>query len=95
MKDNDKSLRIYWKINNLYGLVMSETLLEGGFKSVENISQFSREFIENCNEDNDEEYFLEVNIQYPKILHDLLNHLTFLPKRTETKKVEKTCSQLA
>ena len=58
MKDYDKSKESsyfdYWKMNNLYGLRMSETLPEGGFKRVENTSQFSREFIENHNEDNDE-----------------------------------------
>ena len=58
MKDYNKSKESlylgYWKINNLRGLRMSQTLPEGGFKRVENTSQFSREIIENYNEDNDE-----------------------------------------
>ena len=52
-------------INNLYGWAMSQTLPISGFKWVENTFQFSKDFIQNYNEDSDKGYFLEVNIQYP------------------------------
>ena len=35
------------------------------------ISQFSKDFIGNYNEDIDEEYFGEVEVQFPKKFHDL------------------------
>ena len=57
---------------------MSEKLPVDSFKWVENASQFDKDFIENYNEDSDEGYILEIDIQYPKELHDLHNDLDFL-----------------
>ena len=57
---------------------MSRKLLVGGFKWVENTSQFIKDFIENYNEDSDEGYFPEVDVQYPEKLYDLRNYLPFL-----------------
>ena len=45
--------------------------------------------MENYNEDNDEGYFLEVDVQYTERLHDLHNDLLLLPERTKIEKVEK------
>ena len=60
-----------------------------GFKWVEHKSQFNKHFIENYNEDNDEGYFLEVDVQYTERLHDLHNDLLLLPERMKIEKVEK------
>ena len=65
---------------------MSQKLLIGGFKWVENTSQFSKDFIDNFNEDNDEGYFLEVDIQYPEKLHSPNNDLPFLLERMKIEK---------
>ena len=65
---------------------MSQKLLIGGFKWVENTSQFSKDFIDNFNEDNDEGYFLEVDIQYPEKLHSPNNGLPFLLERMKIEK---------
>ena len=51
---------------------MSHMLLLGTFKWVEETSQFSKDFIENYNEDKDIGYFLEVELQYPEELHELI-----------------------
>ena len=51
---------------------MSHILLLGTFKWVEETSQFSKDFIENYNEDKDIGYFLEVDLQYPEELHELI-----------------------
>ena len=51
---------------------MSHMLLLGTFKWVEETSQFSKDFIENYNEDKDIGYFLEVDLQYPEELHELI-----------------------
>ena len=44
-------------------------------------SQFNEDFIRNYNEDNDEEYFLEIDVQYPQNLYNLHNDLPFLPEK--------------
>ena len=50
-----------------------EIIYIGGFKWVENTSQFSKDFVENCNKYSVDEYFLEVGVQHPEKLHDLQN----------------------
>ena len=67
MKDYDKNkessnLR-YWDVNNLYGSVMSQKLSVNKFEWIEDISQFNEDFIKNYNKENDEVYFLEVDVQ--------------------------------
>ena len=42
---------------------------------------FSESFTKSYNEENDEGYFLAVDIQYLGNLHKLHNHLLFLPQR--------------
>ena len=44
--------------------------------------------------ESDEVYFLEVDIQYPKILHSLHNDLPCLPERMKIEKVEKLVANL-
>ena len=44
---------------------MSQKLLTFNFKLVEHTSQFKEDFIKNFNEKIEEEYFLEVDVQYP------------------------------
>ena len=43
-------------------------------------------FLKSCDEDSDKGYILELDIKYPKYLHDLHNNLPFLP---ETMKINK------
>ena len=64
------------------------------FKLVEKMSYFNEGFIESCNEESDEEYFLEVDVQYPKTLHELHNDLPFLPGKMKIEKVEKFVANL-
>lgn len=51
-----------WDVNNFCGWAMSQKLIKGSFKWVENTYQFNKDFIENSNEDSDEAYFHEVDI---------------------------------
>ena len=60
-----------------------------GFEWVEEISQLNEDFIENCNENSDEGYFLEVHVQNLERLQDLHNDLPFLPERVKIEKFEK------
>ena len=92
MKDYDKneesSYLKYWNASNLYGWVMSQKLPLDGFKWVEETCQFNEDFIKSYNEDSDEEYFLEVHVEYPEKLHELQNDSLFLPERMKSQKVE-------
>ena len=51
---------------------MSQTLIVGSFKWVEDTSQFKKNFIENYNEDSDEGYFLEDDVQHAKRLNEII-----------------------
>ena len=44
-------------------------------------------YIKSYNDDNDEEYFFEVGVQYPKNSHKPHNDLPFLPERMKTGKL--------
>ena len=59
-----------------------------------NTSKFNEDFIKNYNEESDEGYFLEVDIQYLEILHELHNDLPFLPERMKIGKVKKLVANL-
>ena len=52
-------------------------------------SQFNEDFIKNYIEESDKGYFLEVEVQYLKTLHELHNDLQFLPERMNIEKGEK------
>ena len=64
------------------------------FKWVEDISEFDESFIKSYIKESDEGYFLEVDIQYPEILHNLHNYLPFLPERIKIEKVGKLVANL-
>ena len=93
MKNYDKnkeSLYIqYLDANNLYGWAMSQKLPVDGFKWKKNILKFNEEFIKNYDEDSDKGYIFEVDVEYPKNLHDLHSDLPFLPERMKINKGSK------
>ena len=51
------------------------------FERIEETSQFNEDFIKNYNEESAEGYFLEVDIQCSKKLHESHNDLPFLSER--------------
>ena len=67
----------YWDLNNLYDWAMSQKLQVIGFKCFKDLSEFDEGFIKCYNENSKKGYFLEVNVQYPKELHDLHYDLPF------------------
>ena len=68
---------------------MLQKLPVDGFKWVEDISQFNESFIKGCEENSDKGYFLEVDVEYPKNLHNLYSDLPPLPERKKFGKCNK------
>ena len=73
---------------------MSQKLSVNNFEWIKNISKFNKDFIKNYNDESDQGYFLEFDVQYIKILHELHNHLPFLPDRMKIENVEKLVAKL-
>ena len=53
------------------------------------LSEFNEDFIKKYDEDSDKGYFLEVDVEYPKNLHNLRKDLLFLPERLKIEKCNK------
>ena len=80
----------YLDANNLYGWAMSQLLLTGGFRWV-NVDSND---INKPAKHKDKGYLLEVNVTYPRDLHDLHNNLPFMCEKMEINKVEKLVPNL-
>ena len=93
-KNEESSYIQYLDANNLYGWAMSQKLPLNGFKWLEDTSGINEEFIKNYDENNDKGYILEVDVKYPKKLHDLHSDLPFLPKRMKIDKCKKLVCNL-
>ena len=93
-KNEESSCIQYLDANNLYGWAMSQKLPVNNFKWVEDISKINDEFIKNYDEINDKGYILEVDVKYPRKLHDLHSDLLFLPRRMKIDKCEKLVCDL-
>ena len=101
--NNEESSYIqYLDSNNLYGWAMSKKLPVNGFKWIDNNEMaepsylepsakhvINEDFIKNYDENNDEGYIFEVDVKYPKILHELHSDLPFLSKRMEVNMCKK------
>ena len=98
MKNYDESKESsyikYLAANNLYGWAMSQKLPVNDFKWIEDTSKINEEFVKNYDENNDKGYILQVDIKYPKKLHDIHSDLPFLPKRMKIDKCKKLVCNL-
>ena len=67
----------YLDANNLYGWTMSQKLPVNGFEWAKDISSIYKKLdefiklIKNYGDDSDVGYILEIDVEYPKNLHDL------------------------
>ena len=88
--NEDTTYLQYIDANNLYGWAMSQPLPTGGFKWVDvnpnEISELATR--------TDKGYILEVNVSYPKELHNSHNDLPFMCERMEINGVEKLVPNL-
>ena len=68
--NNEESSYIqYLDANILYGWAMSKKLPVNGFKWTDN-NKINEEFIKNYNKDDKKGYIFEVDVKYPKKLHE-------------------------
>ena len=93
-KNKESSYIQYLDANNLYGWAMSQKLPVNGFKWINNVMEIDEKFIKNYDEDSDKRYILEIDIKYPRKLHDLHSDLPFLPKRMKNDKCKKLVCNL-
>ena len=78
--NNEESSYIqYLDVNNLYGWAMSKKLPVNGFKWLDNDKTakhvINEEFIKNYNENYKKGYIFEVDVKYPKNLHERITRL--------------------
>ena len=85
--NEESSYILYLDANNLYGWAMSKKLPTNCFKWINN-NEINEDFIKNYDENNDKGHVLEVDVKYPKRLHELHSDLMFLSEQME---VNKTC----
>ena len=72
---------------------MSKKLAVNGFKWIDN-NEINEDFIKNYVENNDKGYIFEVDVKYPKRLHELHSDLPSLPERMEINKCKKLVCNL-
>ena len=88
--NEDTTYLQYLDTNNLYGWAMSQPLPTGGFKWVDvNLNEISELATR-----TDKGYLLEVDVSYPKELHNPHNDLPFMCERMKINGVEKLVPNL-
>ena len=92
--NNEESSYIqYLDANNPYGWAMSKKLPTNGFKWIDN-NEINEDFIKSYNENDTKGYIFEVDVEYPKRLHELHSDLPFLSERMEVNKCKKLVCNL-
>ena len=93
-KDEEESFLQYNDANNLYGFAMPETLPADDFEWMKNLSKIGEDFTKDYDENSNKGYILEVNVEYPKNLHNLDSDLPFLTERVKIDKCNKLLCNL-
>ena len=92
--NEESSFLEYLDAKNLYGWAMSGPLPANGFNWMEDLPKIDEDFIKNDDENSDKGYILEVDVEYPKNLHDLHCDLPFLLERMKIDKWNKLVCNL-
>ena len=61
---------------------------------MKDLSKIDEDYIKNYDKDNDKGCILEVDVKYPKNLHDLHSDLSFIPERMKIDKCKKLVCNL-
>ena len=84
----------YLGANNLYGWAMSQSLPTGGFRWIKLGDRNPKTIVEELVDKKDRGYLLEVDMAYPRELHDSHNDLPFMCNRMKINGVEKLIPNL-
>src|SRR5258708_31294728 len=84
-KDKESKYITYLDANNLYGWAMSQYLPYRGIKWIDPKEFDMKYYMTNMKEDSDISHILEVDIEYPKELHDLYNDYPYCPEQVVVK----------
>ena len=84
-----KLVTITWKIMIkikdrhilIIGMQISKVTYKWLFKSVDETSEFNEDVTKRYNDENDERYYIDIDVQYPENLHSLHNDLSFLHEK--------------
>ena len=93
-KNKESSYIQYLDANILHGWALSQKLAVDGFKWKKNMLKFNEDFIKNYDEGSNKGHILEVDVKYPKRLHNLYCGLPFLPERINIEKSNKLVCNL-
>ena len=93
-KNKESSYIQYLDANNLYGWAMYQKLPVDGFKWKKNTLKVNEDFIKNYDEDSEKGYIFEVDVKYPKNLHDLHSDLPLIAERMKINKCNKLVCNL-
>ena len=89
--DPDKELKSinYLDANYLYGWAMCESLPVGNFKMYDNNLDKIVTQLQNWKSNSKKGYIIEVDLEYPKELHDLHNSYPLAPEKIKVDKISK------
>ena len=87
---------LYLDMNNLYGCAMRQYLPISNFKWVKNIDKIEQKLM-NIKHNSSNGYILEVDLEYPKKLHDIHNAYPLAPEKSNIPKewLSKYCLKIA
>ena len=74
---------MYFDANNLYGHAMIQKLPTKNYKFEQDMNKFTVDFINSISNDSKIGYILDVDLEYPKELHDLHNDYPLAPESIE------------
>ena len=94
--DNNKPTNYlqYLDANNLYGWAMSQPLPTGEFKWIKCGNVNPKSLVDKFAAEKDHGYLLEVDVSYPKELHDLHNDIPFMCTKMKVNGVEELIPNL-
>ena len=93
-KNKETNYLQYLDANNLYGWAMSQPLPTGGFRWINCDSWDPVRLINMLSNDINHGYLLEVDVEYPRELHDLHNDIPFMCGKMKIGGVEKLIPNL-
>ena len=95
-KEKPKNYIIYLDMNNLYGHAMSQYVPYADFKWVKNVDKIKQKLM-NMKSNSSTGYILEVDLEYPKELHDIHNGYSLVPEKINIPKewLSHYCLQIA